>query len=259
MLPEPSSKLYSTMSFSKFACSLYLLSFILLSNAASRHGDSLYYFCSIPDQNFTAGDPYDTNQQELASYLSYKTPFKGFGLGSRGKNPYKVYGLALCCIDVLGEACWGCVDNASKEIRNYCPNSKGASIWYDKCFFKYSKESFFGKVSSTAGMISCNHNNVSESTSFNEAKTNLWSRLANETLRSQKLYAWGSSKLKGSDKVYGLTQCTRDFSSSDCGVCLDVEIMELSLFCDGKQGGIYLGESCTVRFEMYEFLNTTNL
>ncbi|KAE8125974.1 hypothetical protein FH972_020733 [Carpinus fangiana] len=120
------------MSFSTTSTwSLYLLSFNFLFKAA--FGDNLLplkHISSSPE-NFTAGDPFDTNQQELTSYLSYETPHNGYSHGSRGQSPDQVFGLALCAVDVLHGDCWSCLFNAAREIRNRCPNSKGATMWYD--------------------------------------------------------------------------------------------------------------------------------
>jgi hypothetical protein len=243
------------MSSLKLASLLHLLSFILLSKAAFGD-DPLLHICSSPE-NFTTNDPFDTNLQQLAGNLSNETPTNaGFSLGSRGQGPYEVYGLALCQVNVPYADCWSCVATASKEIQNHCPNSKGATIWYEKCLFKYRNENFFGHLD-LHGVGLCSPNSVSESIiSFNETKVNLWSQLAKETLRSQNLYAVGSSELNGgSDKLYGFTQCTRDISSLDCGVCLRFVFKKLSQYCDGKDGGRISSGSCSVRYEMYEFLN----
>ena len=104
------------MSFSKFSSSLSLLTVVLLFKATFGV-DPLFHICSSPD-NFTTNDPYETNLKELVSYLSYETPTKGFGLGSKGRGRYQVYGLALCRGGVLDADCSTCVVNASKEIRS---------------------------------------------------------------------------------------------------------------------------------------------
>jgi hypothetical protein len=95
--------------------------------------------------------------------------------------------------------------NASQDILNCCPNTKGATIWYDKCLFKYRNEGFFGRLD-LIGVGDYSPNNVSESIiSFNKNRNNLWSQLANETLGSQNLYAMGSSELNRSSKLSGLS------------------------------------------------------
>ncbi|XP_059455199.1 cysteine-rich repeat secretory protein 38-like [Corylus avellana] len=241
------------MSSSKFTSLLYLLSFVLLFKAAFGYG-YLHHICSSTEK-FTTNDPFDTNLRDLAGNLSNATPANGFALDSRGQSPYQVYGLALCLVNVPKEDCWGCVSNAGQDILNRCPNTKGATIWYVKCLFKYRNENFFGQLDLN-GVGSCSPNNVSESIiSFNENRNNLWSQLANETLGSQNLYAVGSSELNGSSKLYGFTQCTKDISRADCGVCLDSSFRYISENCNGKQGGSISTGSCSIRYEMYEFLN----
>ena len=57
------------------------------------------------------------------------------------------------------------------------------------------------------------------------------------------MYAVGELELEESKKLYGLTQCSRDLSSSDYKKCLDDSVSELPSCCDGK-GGRVVGGSC---------------
>ncbi|KAK8664363.1 hypothetical protein V6N13_084156 [Hibiscus sabdariffa] len=101
-----------------------------------------------------------------------------------------------------------------------------------------------------------NLNNVSEPQTFNHKTKQLLTELANEAYANPKLYAAGETELYGSEKLYGLTQCTKDLSASDCNKCLDDIINELPSCCDGKQGGRVVGGSCNFRYEIYPFLNS---
>jgi hypothetical protein len=171
------------MSFSKFASSLSLLTVVLLFKATFGV-DPLFHICSSPD-NFTTNDPYETNLKELVSYLSYETPTKGFGLGSKGRGRYQVYGLALCRGGVLDADCSTCVVNASKEIRNLCPYNKGATIWYDHCLFTYLDEDFFGQIDYENMVLMCNNQSVTETSSFKQGTANLLSQLAYNSVTTQ--------------------------------------------------------------------------
>jgi hypothetical protein len=91
-----------------------------------------------------------------------------------------------------------------------------------------------------------------------EKKTNQRQIMTNvcniTTSATPKLYAAGELELEKSKKVYGLAQCTRDISASDCSKCLDGIIGELPRCCDGKEGGRVVTGSCNIRYEIYSFV-----
>ncbi|KAF8414075.1 hypothetical protein HHK36_002074 [Tetracentron sinense] len=205
--------------------------------------------------NYTANDPFDVNLNKLMGSLFYKAPPTGFGISYVGKDPDRVYGLALCRGDVSSTDCKTCVVEASSEIRKRCPDNEGAIIWYDNCLLKYSNEEFFGKIDNRNRFYLYNINNVSDSTSFNAKVKELISGLSNEAYLSPLMFATGELELEESKKLYGLAQCTRDLSGIDCKKCLDGAISELPNCCDGKQGGRVVGGSCNFRYELYPFVN----
>ncbi|KAJ0111321.1 hypothetical protein Patl1_02074 [Pistacia atlantica] len=241
------------MSSSNFVSSLYLVAFAVLLHTAFGAGP-LFHFCSNPE-NFTANGPYETNLNKLTSSLYLKTPPTGFGMSNVGDKPDQTYGLALCRGDVATSDCKTCVADASGEIRKRCPYNKAAIIWYDNCLFKYSDKDFFGQVDYKNRFYMWNVKIVSEPEAFNQKTKGLLSKLAKDAYATPKLYAVGEMELEKSKKLYGLTQCTRDLSSTDCKKCLDGIIGELPSCCDGKEGGRVVGGSCNFRYEIYPFVN----
>ena len=55
--------------------------------------------------NSTISDHYDTNLNELLPYLSYEIPSSSFAIGTKGQGADTVYGLAICCGDILEKDC----------------------------------------------------------------------------------------------------------------------------------------------------------
>jgi hypothetical protein len=232
--------------------SIYLLTFALLLQAI--YGASpLYHFCSS-SENFTTNDPYTSNLRKLLGNLYYQTPPQGFGVGSVGQDPYKANGLALCRGDVEAADCRTCINEASTEIHKLCPYNKGAIVWYDNCLLKYINTDFLGKIDDQNKFYMWNLRNVSDPTTFNQKTRELLSLLAKDASATPKLYAAGELELEKSKKLYGLVQCTRDLSKSDCFKCLDGIIGELPRCCDGKEGGRVVGGSCNFRYEIYPFV-----
>ncbi|OVA15358.1 Gnk2-homologous domain [Macleaya cordata] len=248
------------MSFLKLIPLYYLLSFtfslhIVLGQSTSSP-DPLYHFC-FNSQIYPVDGSYGKNLNNLISYLSFNVPPTGFGLGSVGRQAEtRVNGLALCRGDVKSSDCKTCVVKATDEIRQRCPNDKGAIIWYDNCLFKYSNEKFFGQIDNANKFYLYNINNVTDSVSFNKKTKELITSLSTKAVVSPVLFATGEMELEGgSEKLYGLVQCTRDLSSSDCKKCLDDAVSELPSCCDGKRGGRVIGGSCNLRYELYPFVN----
>ncbi|KAJ7948192.1 Cysteine-rich repeat secretory protein [Quillaja saponaria] len=232
-----------------------LLFSLLLQSGNCANSPFLFHIC-FSKENYTANSPYDTNLNELFHLLSTKVPPTGFGLGTiNGEDQDQVNGLALCRGDVSSKNCESCVIDASKELRKRCPNKKGAIVWYDFCFLKYSNECFFGKIDNNNKFYLLNVNEVDNPEAFNPKVNELLSRLANKATTTPKLYATGELKLEGSETLYGLVQCTRDLSGPACKKCLDVAISELPNCCYGKRGGRTVGGSCNVRYELYPIVD----
>ncbi|XP_030546379.1 cysteine-rich repeat secretory protein 38-like [Rhodamnia argentea] len=231
---------------------LSLCSALLLQAALSA--DPLFHFCSTPE-NFTASSPYESNLNKLTSFLYAKTPLLGFGLGSIGQYQDQVYGLSLCRGDASPSDCKACVADAGAEIRRRCPRNKGAIIWYDECMFKYLNTDFFSQIDNANKFYMWNLNNVSHPEAFNSKVRGLLTGLVEEAYTVPKLFATGKVGLEGKMNLYGLVQCTRDLSSTECKECLEGAIGELPSCCDGKEGGRVVGGSCNFRYEIYPFVN----
>lgn len=233
---------------------LGFLLFCLFHHAAIG-ASPLYHFC-FSNENYTAYSPYQANLNQLLNLLYTKVPPTGFGFGSTGQYPNQVNGLALCRGDVSSNNCKTCVIDASKELGERCPNRKGAIIWYDNCMLKYSNKKFIGQIDNVNKFYMWNVQEVDNPTRFNEKVKQLLSGLSTTASSNPKLYSTGVVELDKSRKLYGLVQCTRDLSKSDCKKCLDVAISELPNCCDAKQGGRVVGGSCNFRYELYPIVSS---
>ena len=140
------------------------------------------------------------------------------------------------------------------NLHKRCPYNKGAIIWYDNCLLKYLNTDFFHQIDNQNKFFMWNVKNVSNPTTFNNKTKELLSKLAKEASISPKLYEVGELELSESNKLYGLVQCTRDLSNSECFTCLDTAIGELHLYSDGKEGGRVVGGSCNIRYKIYPFV-----
>ncbi|KAK3445957.1 hypothetical protein EUGRSUZ_A01728 [Eucalyptus grandis] len=231
---------------------LSLCSALLLR--ATLGADPLFHVCSTPE-DFTAGSPYESNLNKLTSFLYTNTPSSGFGPGSIGQYPDQPYGLTLCRGDTSPLDCEACVADAVAEIRRHCPRNKGAIIWYDNCMFKYLDTDFFGQIDNANKFYMWNPKSVSDPEAFNGKVRGLLTGLVEEAYSVPKLYATGEMGLEEKTKLYGLVQCTRDLSATQCKECLEGAIGELPSYGNGKEGGRVVGGSCNFRYEIYPFVN----
>ncbi|KAH6834089.1 hypothetical protein C2S53_013376 [Perilla frutescens var. hirtella] len=239
------------MGFSNLSLSLVIFSLLLQTTISL---DPLFTIC-FNSQNYTANSPFQINLKTTFGQLYVKTPPTGFGLASSGQPETRAYGLSLCRGDVSTKDCAACVVEASSAITERCPNNKGAIIWYDNCYLKYSDVDFFGKIDSQNRFYMWNLQNVSKNADeFNQKTRDLLSKLAGEASDSKKMYANGEVEI-GEEKLYGMAQCSRDISKSDCKKCVDDAVSELPICCGGKVGGRVVGGSCSIRYEIYPFLN----
>ncbi|PQQ02160.1 cysteine-rich receptor-like protein kinase 15 isoform X1 [Prunus yedoensis var. nudiflora] len=75
---------------------------------------------------------------------------------------------------------------------------------------------------------------------------------------SKHMFATGKVKYSEKNTIYGLQQCTRDISESNCNNCLNSALADLSECCSSHQGGTVVSRNCNVRFELYSFFNDTS-
>ncbi|KAK8524845.1 hypothetical protein V6N12_029699 [Hibiscus sabdariffa] len=158
----------------------------------------------------------------------------------------------MCRAKIVKPVLW----KQAARFENVAPTIKVGSSGKITVFSSIRNQKFFGHIDNGNTFFMWNLNNVSEPQAFNHKTKQLLTELANEAYANPKLYAAGETEFYGSNKLYGLTQCTRDLSASDCKKCLDGIIGELPSCCDGKQGGRVVGGSCYFRYEIYPFLNS---
>ncbi|KAL6521987.1 hypothetical protein OROMI_031864 [Orobanche minor] len=233
--------------------SLLILYFSLLQTTLSL--DPLFTICSTSG-NYTSNTPYSTNLKKTLSQLYLKTPPTGFGLAISGPPESRAHGLALCRGDVSPKDCAACVAEAGGAAAQRCPGNKAAVVWYDACYLKYSDVDFFGKIDTQNRFYMWNLRNVSDyGGEFSQKTTGLLRKLAGEASESEKMFASGEVEFDGGKKkIYGMAQCGRDLSKVDCKKCVDDAVGELPLCCEGKEGGRVVGGSCSIRYEIYQFL-----
>ncbi|XP_068639276.1 cysteine-rich receptor-like protein kinase 10 [Aristolochia californica] len=244
VLSKPSTHLLLLLS------SLLTLTHLILLTS----GAPLYYTCPVSG-NYSSNSTFGTNLDLLLRSLVSNASSTGFGNETRGSGVDEVYGLVLCRGDVTQDVCRGCLQSGSLEIRQLCPTSRDASVWYDECRLRYSNQNFFSDVDDSAKFLLGSNEDISDPDRFNLALMGMMKNLSSQAAynRSSRMFATGETFFNQTSKLYGLVQCTRDLSPDNCYSCLNGTISDLVNCCFGKQGGRVLGSSCNLRFELYRF------
>ncbi|ONK75173.1 uncharacterized protein A4U43_C03F14120 [Asparagus officinalis] len=229
---------------------------LLLKSVASTY--PLSTSCSSSEK-YSDGDSFSNNLNQLIFVLATGSPSLGFGLGSIGQDPNKVNGLALCRGDVPSSECKRCIHTADAYVRRLCPFEREAIIWFDQCLLRYSDTEFFGEIDHKHKLYLQNTQNVTiPQLRFQAKVVELMYSLKTKAYLSPLLFATGMMEI-GSEKLYGLAQCSRDLSGGDCKRCLEVGIDKMAGYRVGKRGGRFLGGSCNVRYELYSFFDSDDI
>ncbi|KAI8001860.1 ADP-ribosylation factor GTPase-activating protein AGD3 [Camellia lanceoleosa] len=227
--------------------------------STSVRAEPNFISCDVSPANYTQNSPFGNNLKRLLESLWSNTPLsQGFNSTAFGNSTDQVYGRALCRGDVTPEVCQDCVHNASLEIMTVCP-TQNAIIWHEFCQVQYSYQPF-RPWDGYIGMYpdsNKDEKNISDSVDFVVVLKDFMNKLSDQAAfnPSNLMFATGKTKISMNEMIYGLVQCTRDISQSDCRVCLNSEFGDLDGCCDYRQGGTVLSRNCNMRFQLYPFYN----
>jgi len=183
----------------------------------------------------------------------------GFCTSSYGESPNIIYGLLQCSEDISRQDCSSCSRDALHALMQLCGNTTGGHLWLDNCFLRSDNSSFFSTLDTNGPYLEKVADiSTSDVNSFTNATVNLLSNLSSKVyVHAEKRFAEGSAAYSSLGTVYGQVQCRRDVSNKDCRSCLQYAMDNLYGCCYMKQGARAMLGSCTVRYEIYPFFNTS--
>ncbi|XP_022716052.1 cysteine-rich receptor-like protein kinase 10 [Durio zibethinus] len=219
----------------------------------------LYTFCSDNSNNYTSNSTFENNLKRILESLPSNTSGTGFYSTSIRDGADQVYARALCRGDVTTMLCQNCIKNASQEILNLCKTEE-AIVWYDLCQVQYSFQNSSLMVYTGKYPYSNNQEkNISHPGNFDDVLTFLMNSISTDAASVSKLmFGFGEVKFNKKETIYGLVQCTRDISGSNCRNCLDSALKDLHGCCNSRTGGTVLSRNCNVRFQLYHFYNASS-
>ncbi|KAI3909868.1 hypothetical protein MKW92_048523 [Papaver armeniacum] len=247
-----------------FSCLLFSFSNMLITIQYTS-AQAFYPFC-LGDSNYTTKSTFQTNLNLLLASLSnpannsiIKNGF--YRNATVGQSPDTVYGSAQCRGDVKSDACQTCVKVATQEIKgeNGCPNSKQAIIRLDHCMLRYSNQYYFNSMRAQPRVHFLSDESVTDRDRFRPILSNLLKRIATEAVVNKGItnFAIGDANYTNGTRIYGLVQCTADLPPLSCYNCLVGAVSYLPNCCDGSRGARVISPSCSIRYELYPFLNST--
>jgi hypothetical protein len=233
---------------------LLLLYFSIANLLNLAYADPPYSFCSNTSP-YVANSSFQNNLKSLMSYLASNASVSNQYHAYAGNDPDRVYAQYMCYNYITSEKCSACIDAASQDIMQLCPNNRNATVWEELCQLRFSNKNFIGQLDFSGNIPLANRETIENSVQFisvvNENFSNLTEKAAFDP--TQNMYATGKLALSDIDTLYTLVQCTTDLSSHDCNTCLQVAIQNISSCCYFGRGARLLSRSCYFRFELYAF------
>ncbi|KAI3680583.1 hypothetical protein L6452_35356 [Arctium lappa] len=174
--------------------------------------------------NYTDNSDYKQNLDDLL--YSFTETNNGFGFYNSTFG--QANAAALCRGDIEPETCRRCVDDATRRLRQVCPNQIEAAGWYDACFLTYSNRNRSMDNRIGVSVYGWNRNNISDSNyqQWNQTVSVLLGRLRREAA--------------------GGGECTPDLTAIGCEDCLAGATAEIRRF-DRRLGVRVYKPSCVVR------------
>ncbi|KAL0296323.1 UNVERIFIED_CONTAM: Cysteine-rich receptor-like protein kinase [Sesamum radiatum] len=239
----------------------WLVLILLILTNLSDLATAQNYWC-YNDGNYTANSTYSTNLNTLLSSLSSNMDDSGFYSASRGEAaPDQANAVALCRADIQLQSCRSCVQNATIELPNLCPERKHAILWRDVCMLHYSNESLFGNRADLPAIMVWDRTNASSPDQFKEILRTVVDTLSLQAASGGSLMKVAAGNHTASDfqTIYAMLQCTPDISEEDCSGCLIAAAQRIPQCCDSKRAATILTPSCNLRYDVSPFYNITRI
>uniref|UniRef100_A0A2K1YEU5 Uncharacterized protein n=1 Tax=Populus trichocarpa TaxID=3694 RepID=A0A2K1YEU5_POPTR len=203
--------------------------------------------------------PFQNNLKSLMSYLASNASVSNQYHAYAGNDPDRVYAHYMCYNYITFEKCSACIDAASQDIMQLCPNIRDAAVWEELCQLRFSNQNFLGLLDFSGNIPLSNRKTIKNPeqlvSAVNENFSNLTKKAAFVPARN--MYATRKLTLSDIDTLYALGQCSTDLSSHDCNTCLQVAIQNISTCCYISRGARLLSRSCYFRYELYPFYEGT--
>ncbi|KAF3336262.1 putative receptor-like protein kinase [Carex littledalei] len=180
----------------------------LCLHALSSEFDEIYRICH---NKIEINSDYLLNREQLSSSFSTEAVARqGFSentIGATTQN--QISGLVLCRGNANSSICNSCINQSFTHLSVLCPYSHEATVYFDFYLLSYSNQQYF--LNSTV-----NRNKI-------------------PNMPSTRFSGWIHRMMIHKDLIYGLSQCTPDFSNNACRACLEDLIYQMLKIFYGQQ------------------------
>ncbi|KAG2622069.1 hypothetical protein PVAP13_3NG287700 [Panicum virgatum] len=165
----------------------------------------------------------------------------------------------MCYADYNATACLDCLSRAPAGITTVCPGSRSVRTMYSPCVVRYSDTPI--PATADLAILYSVYDTIPvvpiRSESARAAWVPLMSKLTGGVAASPLRLANGSTPFPGSQRMYGLAQCTRDLNASECSNCISSYTDMLEKLFPNNTSGVINGYSCYLRYQVGQELDIT--
>lgn len=212
--------------------------------------------CDAAAGNYTSNSQFEANlvttllpslasQALLRSSTFYNTTV--------GQGSDRIFGFAQCMSASTAQECGACLNQSVAAVLGSCSFRRQAMVRYYNCILRYSDQPFLSQLDTYPVYIVGPVANASDPALFNQQLGILMRKLFDESSSSPSRFAVGTINYTDLIDIYMVAQCTRDLSRSDCYICLDQTITQISRVWMNHEGGNVYYPSCNIRYEVYAF------
>ena len=208
--------------------------------------------CSEAD-NSTVESSFQTGLNNLLDSLSTNVALNN---GFYKATTNKIYGLVQCRGDVSVRDCENCTKESVTVALQQCSQSKQVAVWFTWCFLQYSDQNFFGLLDQ--GFVAIDYGAGFDDPVVVSKGLAFMGGLISGAPKQQLMFETGVLDVGESGKKYGMAQCNRDISRTDCSKCLDAQLDGLGSILSNKTGWEIYGKSCSMWYHDYQFYSNVS-
>ncbi|PWA76292.1 gnk2-like domain-containing protein [Artemisia annua] len=230
----------------------------LLIMAGFGYVESITNYQCSEAENSTVNTVYQANVRNLLDSLVTSAPLQdGFFNTTVGDGSDQVYGLAWCRADVSPEACSDCLNSSISTPLRDCTESKDMAIWTTLCSLRYSNESFFGKHWTNSSSSTYGYNGLDDPSVFSQGFS-MMENIARNVSNQPLMFETRAIDVGANGGRYGLGQCSRDLSKSECENCLEGLLTNYQTYVLNRTGWEMLGVSCGMWYDDVRFYDNNS-
>ncbi|KAG8490927.1 hypothetical protein CXB51_014113 [Gossypium anomalum] len=242
-----------------FDVQTFIVFLVFMLSLGICHADrNLYSGLQCSEADNSSESSFGVNLDNLLDLLTQKGPLsKGFFKTTVGRSSGKIYGLMQCRGDVSAENCANCTRESVAVALHDCSKSKKVQVWFTWCFLRYSNERFFGVWDQSSTAI-VNETDFDDASVVSKALT-FMSEVAITAPKQPLMFHAAVLDAGQFGKRYGMAQCTRDISTTDCSHCLDTQLITFRTTIGNKRGWEVYGSSCSMWYHDYQFYSNFSI